>query len=107
MNTAKMIMSVNWSKVPDKTSRHDHIQVYKSELPGALCLFTLAAGLKNNPSLAMAKKGRLVDNMVALVHPSVVSMMMSEMNNAPPFPQKLLTASTAAIWLPLCLIASS
>ena len=45
--------------------------------------------------------------MVALVQPSVVIRMSTDMNKAPPWPQKLRTASTAAIWTRASCTASS
>jgi hypothetical protein len=38
--------------------------------------------------------------MVALQHPAVVTRINNEMNKEPPFPQKLFTASIAAILEP-------
>src|SRR5689334_20951547 len=95
-----MIMSVSWSKVPESTSKQAQTHWYTKELAGAFALFNLATRGKNSCSLAIAKYVLLLAKIVALVQPSVVKRISIEINKAPFRPQKVLTASIAAIWLP-------
>ena len=49
-----MIISVNWSKLPESTSIHAHTPCNINEFAGAWNLFNFPMLLKKNPSRAMA-----------------------------------------------------